>query len=102
MLLNRSFAAAGSVNVFQQALNFQSGSSLQKIQRLPNTSRMAAIVTPWYTRSSVCRELLGPREGVSMAMDAFWELIVIVRPAFQCLAASVTQSKPGMFLLLLT
>jgi hypothetical protein len=49
----------------------------QNIQRLPSTNRIAAIVTPWYTRSSVCRELFRSPAGAAMEMDAAGEEVCI-------------------------
>lgn len=53
------------------------GFSLQKSHRLPSTSRIAATVKPWYTRSSVCRELFRPSAGADLEMDAVGEYVCI-------------------------
>jgi len=49
----------------------------QKIQRVARNSRIAATVKPWYTRSSVCRELLCSPGGVAMEMNAVGEDVCI-------------------------
>ena len=54
----------------------------QKIQRLPSTSKIAATVKPWYTKSSVCRETLRPPEGAAMEMNAAGELVCIASLPF--------------------